>query len=47
MLCETTCLDNEGKDIDNISSNCLINLRILTTNTEEDYCDNIVKRRWL
>ena len=34
MLCETTCLDNEEKEGDDISSNCLISLKILKTNIE-------------
>ena len=33
MLCEPTLLDNEDKEADNLSSNRLINLKILTTNT--------------
>ena len=34
IFCETACSDNEEKEGDDISGNCLINLKTLTTNIE-------------
>ena len=35
MLLETSCLDTEEKDIENLSGNRLINLKILTTSIDK------------
>ena len=35
MLCDPTCLDNEEEEGDNLSSNFIINLKILAKNGEK------------
>ena len=48
MLCDTTCLDNEEKEGDNLISNCLIKLKILATNVQNFFlCQKCAKDKAL
>ena len=43
MLCDPSGPDNKEKEEDNLSSNRLINLNILTTNIEKNLVKNLYR----